>query len=252
MHAARLEAEVLRRLRLQHLRQPEHAPQVAARRAHHERREGDGLLLLHLREITAVLLEQIDQPERRGIMILAHLLGGSGPHLTCEDRPRRPHRPKPGQAAHRLRLALLHHRLARRPAQHGRVGDQFVDQAHAFGDRRPDHRPRQHDLHARHGAGLPDCARRAVEAGKETELDLRKAHPGRTVPRRDAVMTGEHQFEPAADAHAVDRGDDRHGQLLQRIQQLVDRPDALDDFSLGVERVELADVGPDDETRLVA
>ena len=76
VHAQRLPAEALRRLRLQHLRQLEHAAQVArgvatpsAARRRASRRPS-------CLEVAAVRLEQVDQAERRGIVLLAHLLGG--------------------------------------------------------------------------------------------------------------------------------------------------------------------------------
>ncbi len=90
VHAQRLEGEALRRLRLHHLRQLEHAAQVARGVAHHQRREGARLGDLHALEVAGVRLEQVDQAEGRGIVLLAHLLGGLGAQLLGQQPARRP------------------------------------------------------------------------------------------------------------------------------------------------------------------
>ena len=109
--------DVLRRLRLQGFRQLEHAAQVARLLGDHERREGPRLRGLQRVVVAAVVLEEIDQTERRGIVILARLLGRLVAHLLGEQTARRPHRQQRLGEPGGLRLALLQHGLARRPAQ---------------------------------------------------------------------------------------------------------------------------------------
>ena len=59
-------------------------------------------------------------------------------------------------------------------------------------------------LHGGERAGLPDRARGAVEAREDAELDLGEAEAGGVVARGDALVAGERQLEPAAEAEAVD------------------------------------------------
>ena len=102
MHAQGLEHAVLRRLRLQHLRQLEDAAQILRCVGHHQRRECRRLCSLHLVEIAAVGLEQIDQAKRRGVVILARLLCGFSPHLTSQHAACRPFGRECAPAAHGL------------------------------------------------------------------------------------------------------------------------------------------------------
>ena len=65
-------------------------------------------------------------------------------------------------------------------------------------------------------------------------------------------MTGEDELQPAADADTVDGRDHRNRQLLDAIQKCVDRLQRVDDILLVLKRLELANVGTNDETALLA
>ncbi len=65
-------------------------------------------------------------------------------------------------------------------------------------------------------------------------------------------MAGEDQFEPAADADAVDAGDDGDGQALDAVEKRQHKAQALDHLAFRLEAVELVDVGADDEVALLA
>ena len=60
-------------------------------------------------------------------------------------------------------------------------------------------------------------------------------------------MTGQRQFEAAAEAEAVDGRDHGHGQRLDAVEQAVDLRDRLDGVLLGGDGFELAHVGAGDE-----
>ena len=72
------------------------------------------------------------------------------------------------------------------------------------------------------------------------------------VPRRNPVVAGEDQFQAAADADTVDRRHDGHRQLLDPLEQRIDRLQAVDHLLLGFEAFEFADIGADDEAALLA
>src|SRR5690606_2824715 len=110
----------------------------------------------------------------------------------------------------------------------------------------------EHSLHGCHGSNLTDRSRGTVEAGKNTELDLRKADAGRLVARGDAVMTGEDELQPAADAHAVNGGHYRHGHHLDTVEQGVDGFQRVNHLCLGFKASKLADIRADDETTRLA
>ena len=114
MHLTRLESAFGNRV-FQHFRKPEHTAQIARRFAHHERRKHLGFGDPHARGIIAIALEQIDETERRRIVILAHFRRRLGTHLLGQH-------PAHGLLQHRLLpprrapgAALLQHGLARRP-----------------------------------------------------------------------------------------------------------------------------------------
>ncbi len=213
----------------------------------HQRREGLRLLALHAIGRAAVLLEQIDEAEGRRIMILAHLLARLLPHLAGEIAADRRIGHGALHEAGRPGLAALQHGLARRPSQVMPRGHQLIDKAHAARDRRAQHRARQHRLHGGDGTGELDGPRRAVEAREDAELDLGKADAGGVVARRDPVLAGHGELEPAAEAIAVDRGNRRDRQRLDAIEQRRHARDGLGHGLLGFEILELADVGADDE-----
>ena len=132
------------------------------------------------------------------------------------------------------------------------LGDQLVDEPHAARGRGADHRARQHRCMADERAGLPDRARRAVEAREDAELHLGEAEPGGVIARGDAVMAGERQLEPAAQAEAVDAAHHRHRHALDAVEIGIDARDVVDDLALARELIELAHVGADDEALLLA
>ena len=133
-----------------------------------------------------------------------------------------------------------------------RACDELVDETQAFGGRGADHAAGQHGLHGRHRANLTDRSHGAVEAGENSELHLGKSDARRFVPRRNPVVAREDQFQTAADADAVDRRDDGNGQLLDPLEQRIDRLQAIDHLLLGFEAFEFADIGADDEAALLA
>ena len=218
MHEFGLEA-VLRRLVLQHLGEHEHAAEIARCVARHQRREDLRLGRPHARGVVAILLEEIDQPEGRGVMVLAHLLRRLGAHLLGEQPAHRllqHHLLPPGRA---LGAALLQHGLARRPAEIVMGGHHLVDQPHGLRRGRAQHAARQHGGHGVHRAGELDRPHRAVEAGEDAELHLGEAEPRALLAVGDAIMAGKRKLEPAAEAIAMDGGDHRDRQLLDAVEQ---------------------------------
>jgi hypothetical protein len=166
VHLERLEAVLPRlalgRLVLEHLRQLEHAAEIARGLARHQRDEHLGLGDLHAHRVVAIALEEIDEPERGRIMLLAHLLRGLGAHLLGEHGAHRllEHQPLPPRRA--LGVALLQHGLARGPAEIVAGRHQLIDEADRLGRRGTQHAAGQHGGHGVHGAGGLDRAHRAV------------------------------------------------------------------------------------------
>jgi len=76
---------------LQHFAEAEYTTQIARRIADHEWRESMGLFDCHPFQITAMLLEQIDKPERRGIVLFAYLICSLLAHLLRQKTARRRH-----------------------------------------------------------------------------------------------------------------------------------------------------------------
>ena len=245
-------ASRLGRLVLQHLRQLEHAAQIARGLARHQRREHLGLGDLHAHRVVAIFLEQVDQPERRRIMLLAHLLGGLGAHLLGEQGAHRllQHQLLPPRRA--FRAALLQHGLARGPAESVAGRHQLIDEADGLGRARAQHAPGEHRGHGVHRAGGLDRPHRAVQSGEDAELDLGKAEPRPLLAVGDAPIAGQRQLEPAAEAIAVNGGDHGHRQPVDAVDQLERLLHHLGDLGLGVEALELPDIGAGDEARLLA
>ena len=128
MHELGPEA-VLRRFVLQHLGEHEHAAEIARGVARHQRREDLRLGHPHARRIIAILLEEIDQPVWRRVMVLAHLFRGLGAHLLGEQSAHwllQHDLLPPGRA---LGAALLQHGLPRCPAEIVMGGHDLIDQA---------------------------------------------------------------------------------------------------------------------------
>ena len=152
MHPLRLEA-VLRRLVLQHLREHEHAAEIARGLARHQRREHLRLRRLHARRVVAILLEEIDQAVRRRVMVLAHLGRGLGAHLLGKVAAHRllQHQLLPPRRA--LGAALLQHGFPRGPAEIVLGRHDLIDQPHGAGSGRAQHAAGEHGGHGVHGAG---------------------------------------------------------------------------------------------------
>ena len=145
--AGRAPGKLLRRLALQQLRQPEHAAQVPRLVRDHQRRECARLGGLHGLLVAAVALEQIDQAEGRGIVILARLLLRLLAHARGDEAAGRPHRKDGLGETGGLRLFLAQHRLARRPQERAAAVDELIDEAHAARGGSRQHLCRQHGLH---------------------------------------------------------------------------------------------------------
>ena len=90
----------------------------------------------------------------------------------------------------------------------------------------------------------PRRALRAAAAGKQPEVHLGKAEL--RIARRDPEVARERDLEPAAEAVAVDRGDDRHRRALD---QVGDRLDPAGPIAAAVGADEPADVGARPRTR---
>ena len=84
------------------------------------------------------------------------------------------------------------------------------------------------------------------------ELHFGQTDPRAVLPVRDPVMAGQRELQAAAQAEAVDRSHGRNGQRLDAVENARHGMDDLRDFGLGLEVVELADVGAGDEAFLLA
>ena len=92
-------------------------------------------------------------------------------------------------------------------------------------------------------------AHRTVQPGEDAELDLGKAEPRPLLAVGDAPIAGQRQLEPAAEAIAVNGGDHRHRQAVDAVDELERLLHHLGDLGLGVEALELPDIGAGDEAR---
>ena len=90
MHARGLPSQALGCLRLQRFREFEHPAQTARLFRYDQRREGRCFCDLHGFKVAAMFFEQVDQPERCRIVILARLLGGLCAHFLGERYAGRP------------------------------------------------------------------------------------------------------------------------------------------------------------------
>ncbi len=98
----------------------------------------------------------------------------------------------------------------------------------------------QDRVHRRFRADQSRQPLRAAAAGQQTDLDFRQAH--RCTGRRDAIVAGECELEPAAERGAVDRCDDRFRALFDV------SPGRTFRLLVGARRLaEVADVGAGDE-----
>src|SRR5262249_56337662 len=65
---------------------------------------------------------------------------------------------------------------------------------------------------------------RAAASGEQTQVDLGEAEL--RIAQRDPHVAGERDLEPAAEAIAVDRGDQRDRRCLDPVGELLDEPRA--------------------------
>src|SRR5215213_3776975 len=125
-------------------------------------------------------------------------------------------------------------------------GDDEVDEAEVVGVLRVDHVAREDQLHRLTLADESRQALGAAAAGDDAEVDLGLAEARRLAG--DADVAGEGQLAAAAEAEAVDHGDDRLGEGVHGGEERARRHHvALRD---GGAPHELTDVGAGDESLL--
>ena len=212
MHPQRTEAG-LGRIVLQHFGDPKHAPQIARRIADHQRREGACFRRRHPLRTVAKLVEKIDQPERRRIVIFPHLGCGLLAHLLGQPSPDGASAKQAFPPGRTLGAPFAEHRLARRPAQPMVARNKLVHDPHGARGGRPQHAAGQHHLHGIERAGALDRPHRSVEAGKQAELDLGQPQTRPILAVRDAVVAGHRKLQAAAEAeiHGLPRRPERTG-----------------------------------------
>src|SRR5215472_6856386 len=98
------------------------------------------------------------------------------------------------------------------------TGDDEIDEAPALQCRRIVAAPERRYFLGAHRPGALHLALDAAEQRMQPERDLDRANHRRA--RRDDVVTGERQFEPAAEADAVHTGDDRDRQQFEQFQEI--------------------------------
>ena len=99
-------------------------------------------------------------------------------------------------------------------------------------------------------AEQPHRAHRAAEARMDAQHHLGQAERDLRIVGRDAMPAGEREFEPAAEAIAVDRRDGGAGQVLEPLQHGVRRADGRHGLVRPADLAELRDVGAGDEAAL--
>ena len=75
-----------------------------------------------------------------------------------------------------------------------------------------------------------------ARAGEDPQLDLGQAELGLGVIGRHAPVAGQRQLQAAAETGAVDRGDDRLGEVLHPVHHLLAVPAQRLGLGLGRER----------------
>src|SRR5262249_17830613 len=101
----------------------------------------------------------------------------------------------------------------------------------------------------------PDDARQALGAapgGQQPQLDLGQPDLGGGLVEDQAVVAGQGQLQPAAQAGPVDDGDGGHGQARQLVEVALAHLRQGDGVVGGGDRQELVEVGPGEEARLLA
>jgi hypothetical protein len=127
------------------------------------------------------------------------------------------------------------------------LGHHRIDQAERLGASSAHVAPGQHHGHRFERVDEPRQAHRAAEAGMQAEHDLGQAEP--RLLDRDAIVAGERDLEPAAEAIAVDDGDGGRAEVIEPVDHRVRlRQARLDRGDVG-HAAELVDVGAGDEAR---
>ena len=191
------------------LAQKEHPDQVLRRRRHHQIGERSPFGRQHRGLVAAVLLPEVDQRVRRGIMLMRRGFFGLSTHARGEkafdsteiqDGIQQPGPGASQTAEHRVLdgiadVPLLSHR---------------IDQPERLCPPRIDGLAGQHQRHRLHRIDEMGETRGAAETGMQAEHHFRKTKAG--AVDRNARLAGERDFEAAAEAEAVDH---RHGRNLQ-------------------------------------
>ncbi len=186
------------------LAQKERADQVLRRRRHHQIGEGGFFGRRHRRLVAAVLLPEVDQRVRRGIVLMRRGLFGFRAHARGEKTSDRTEiedgvqQPGPG---------------ARQTAEHGildGVADvpllrHGIDQPERLCPPRIDGLAGQHQRHRLHWIDETREARGAAKTRMQAEHHFRKTKAG--AVDRNARLAGERDFEAATEAEAVNDSD---------------------------------------------
>src|SRR6516162_11521358 len=98
------------------------------------------------------------------------------------------------------------------------IGDDEIDEAPALQCRRIVASPEHRDFLRAHRTGALHLPLYAAQQRMQSERDLDRTDLRRT--RRDDVVTGECEFEPAAEADTVHARDDRNWQQFERFQEI--------------------------------
>ena len=132
------------------------------------------------------------------------------------------------------------------------MAHQLVDEVHRLGRAGLEHAGREHQLHGIDGPRLPDRAAGAAKTGEDTEVDFGEADPRRLIVDRDAIVAGQRQFQPAAEAKAVNARHHRHLEVFDAGEQCMGALQSLGQHREIAHRVELADVRASDKAAVLA
>ena len=196
------------------LAQEEHADQVLRGRRHHQPGERGLLGLQHRGLVAAMLLPEIDQRVGRGIMLAA--ARPSPPRCACAWRAS----PRTGPKFRSVRQTGPAARASERPntasftaLRTWRSCVTASTRPSDFARRASMVRPVSISVIACIGLTSAREARGAAEAGMQAEHHLRES---RSARRRSRCATGrQRDFEPAAEAEAVDHRDGRQSAALR-------------------------------------
>ena len=232
---------------LQPFLQEKHADQVACGRGRCELRHRLALGRQSRLDAARAAPPGLDQRIRGRVVLLARLARDL---LDEHRRQHLPRHPGVGQPAHE---ALLERALRAARGEFARGIDQYrrfhhlVDQSDGARGRCRQGAPGQHHVHCRRCSDQRRQAHAAAPAGIDAELHFRQADAGRGIARCHPIAAGQRELGAAAHAEAMDRGDRGTGQLGQSLEHLLSAPQRVIHRALGIERLELLDVGTGDE-----